>query len=199
MIITKAQLDTIVTIKTLHSNLGDLPNKIVELSGNIIDFNQHVNTLTNALDSYGQTNPELIFNLFKAYKQIKFREFLTYIMVTRFGYNANPIAYQPLTLMEGVENNYKLAVKAGTWSLAKSESNKISALCAEIEAMKVESSKDNRGKRPTQQRAEKYGWKKVAPSEGDPKTKQFEDQTYYWCTKHQAWTMHKDSKCNGIQ
>jgi hypothetical protein len=130
IIITKAQLDTIGTIETLRSNLGELPVKLVELSGNIIDFHQHVNTLTNALDSYGQAYPELIINLFKAYKQIEDREFLTYNMVTRFGYNANPTAYQARTLMEGVENNYKLAVEAGTWypNLAKNESNEIAAL-----------------------------------------------------------------------
>jgi hypothetical protein len=37
IIITKAQLDTIGTIETLRSNLGELPVKLVELSGNIID------------------------------------------------------------------------------------------------------------------------------------------------------------------
>jgi hypothetical protein len=123
IIITKAQLDTIGTLETWCSNLGELPVRLVDLSGNIIAFHQHVNTLTNALDSYGQTYPELIINLFKAYKQIEDREFSTYIMVTRIGYNANPNAYQSRNLMEGVKNNYKLAVEAGTWSpnLAKKQ------------------------------------------------------------------------------
>jgi hypothetical protein len=73
IIITKAQLDTIGTIEILRSNLGELPVKLVGLSGNIIDLHQHVNTLTNAVDSYGQSYLELIINLFKAYKQIKDR------------------------------------------------------------------------------------------------------------------------------
>jgi hypothetical protein len=121
-------------------------------------------------------------------------------METRFGYNANPNAYQACTLMEGVKNNYKLAVEAGTWlpNLAKNESNEIAALQAEIEAMKAVSGKETRDNRTDRNKAEKYAWKKVAPSEGDPKTKQFEEQTYHWCSKHKMWTMHKESECKGV-
>jgi hypothetical protein len=37
-IIAKAQLDTIGTVETLRNKLGELPVKLVELSGNIMDF-----------------------------------------------------------------------------------------------------------------------------------------------------------------
>jgi hypothetical protein len=89
-IITKAQMDTIGTVQTLRSAIGALPTKIVEMSANIEDFHQHVNTLTNTLDSYGQTYPKLIMNLFKSYTLIEDNEFKTYILYLRFGYNANP-------------------------------------------------------------------------------------------------------------
>jgi hypothetical protein len=51
-LITKAQLDTIGTVETLRASIGKLEVKIVELSGNIIEFHLHVNIITNALDSY---------------------------------------------------------------------------------------------------------------------------------------------------
>jgi hypothetical protein len=196
-IIMKAQLGTIGTIETLRSSLGELPVKLVELSGNIVDFHQHVNTLTNTLDLYGQAYPELIINLFKAYKQIEDNEFSTYVMITRFGYNTNPDAYQSRTLMEGVENTFKLAVEAGTWSpnLAKGESSEITALRAEVASVKANTNKEGKADR---NRLAKYAWKKVAPSEGDPKTKQFEDRAYNWCSKHKMWTMHKESECKGV-
>jgi hypothetical protein len=62
-LISKAQLDTMGTVEMLCSSLGELPTKIVELSGNIVNFHKHVNILLNALDSYRQAYPELIINL----------------------------------------------------------------------------------------------------------------------------------------
>lgn len=167
-IITKSQLDTISTVKTLRGRLGELPTKLVELSGNIIDFHQHVNTIMNALDSYSQVYPEVILNLFKAYKQIEEREFSTYIMITRHGYNANPMAYQPQTLMETVENHYKLAIESGTWesNLANKETSKIAALRSEIEALKANvTPNNNRMNNRVGPEKAKNRWKKIPPSE----------------------------------
>jgi hypothetical protein len=65
-IIAKTQLDTVGTVSTLRSSLGILDVKIVELTANIEAFHLHVNTITNALDSYGEPYPELVLNLFKA-------------------------------------------------------------------------------------------------------------------------------------
>jgi hypothetical protein len=73
VIISKAQLDTMDTVEIICSSLSDLPTKLVELSGNIVDFHQRVHTLMNALDSYGQAYPELILNLFKSYKMVEDR------------------------------------------------------------------------------------------------------------------------------
>jgi hypothetical protein len=202
-IIAKAQLDTIGTVETLRNKLGELPVKLVELSGNIMDFHQYVNTIMNALDSYNQTYPEIVSNLFKAYKIIEEREFATYIMITRHGYQANPLAYQPRLLMEGVENHYKLAIEAGTWdpNMVKKESAEITALKLEIEALRVEThknSKDKRGNAGRRTDKPKYEWKKIPPSEGEAKSKKFEDRTYHWCPNHKYWTMHTPEECKGV-
>jgi hypothetical protein len=201
-IIGKSQLDTIGTVETLRSRLGELPTKLVEMSGNIIDFHQHVNTVMNALDSYSQTYPEVILNLFKAYKQIEEREFATYIMITRHGYNANPAAYQPRTLMETVENHYKLAIESGTWeaNMVNKESSEIAALRSEIEALKAHAvpNNGNRANNRGRQEKAKNMWKKIPPSEGESKTKIFETRTYHWCPTHHAWTMHTPAECKGL-
>ena len=42
------------------------------------------------------------------------------------------------------------------------------------------------------------GWKKVAPKEGEPTTKQEGGKEWHWCSKHKAWTKHKESECKGI-
>jgi hypothetical protein len=207
-IITKAQLDTIGTVETLQASISKFETKIVELTGNIIEFHQHVNTITNSLDSYGQAYPELILNLFKAYNAVEDKEFTTYIMVTRFGYNANPIAYNARTLMDGVENIYKLRVESGTWKPSLiSPANDIQALQAQIIAL---SAQVNKNETPTssggggsrnakrQAKKEKDAWKAIPPGSNDPKTKSFEDRTYHWCPNHKMWTMHKPEDCQGI-
>jgi hypothetical protein len=207
-IITKAQLDTIGTVETLRASIGKFETKIVELTGNIIDFHQHVNTITNALDSYGQAYPELILNLFKAYNAVEDKEFTTYIMVTRFGYNANPAAYNARTLMDGVENIYKLRVESGTWKPSLvSPLNEIQALQAQVQALSAQINKNdtptsegNSSSRNAKRQAkkEKDAWKAVPPGANEVKTKSFENRTYHWCPNHKMWTMHKPEDCQGI-
>jgi hypothetical protein len=41
-------------------------------------------------------------------------------------------------------------------------------------------------------------WKKVVPKEGKPSTKQEGRKEWHWCSKHKAWTKHKESECKGI-
>jgi hypothetical protein len=205
-IISKAQLDTMGTVEMLRSSLGELPTKIVEVAGNIVEFHQHVNTLLNALDSYGQAYPELILNLFKAYKLIEDKEFSTFIMITRYGYIANPNGYNPRTLMEGVENDYKIRVESGTWSsnIEKKETTEIAALRAEISNLrqgttnKAQGGGGNDNNGAARRRREKNVWKKVPPAEGAAKTTTFEGRTYHWCGNHKMWTMHTEAECKGI-
>jgi hypothetical protein len=80
-IISKAQVDTVGTVHSLRNALGKLEIKIVECAGDIEKFHmQHVNTLTNALDAYGQVYPELIVNLFKSYiEDTKFSTYVQYV------------------------------------------------------------------------------------------------------------------------
>ncbi len=41
-------------------------------------------------------------------------------------------------------------------------------------------------------------WKKDAPKEGEPTTKQESGKKWHWCSKHKAWTKHKELECKGI-
>jgi hypothetical protein len=200
-IITKAQMDTIGTVQTLRSAIGVLPTKMVEMTADIETFHQHVNTITNALDSYGQLYPELIMNLFKAYALIEDNDFKTYVLYLRFGYNANPAGYNSRTLMNNVENAYKLRLEEGTWAPGiEKKTDEITALKAEIEAFKasIEDRKGNSGsgRSDNKARAEKYAWKKIPPASNDPKTKTFENRTYHWCGNHKSWTMHTEAQCD---
>jgi hypothetical protein len=199
-IITKAQMDTIGTVQTLRSAIGSLPTKMVELTANVEEFHQHVNTLANALDSYGQPYPELIMNLFKSYALIEDNDFKTYVLYLRFGYNANPEDCNSRTLMNNVENAYKLRVEEGTWTPGiDKKTDDITALKAEIEAFKTsinEKKERGSGRMDAKTRNEKYAWKKIPPSAGESKTKTFEERIYHWCGNHKMWTMHTEAQCD---
>jgi hypothetical protein len=74
-------LDTVGTVHSLRNALGKLEVKVIKCAGDIKKFHMYVNTLTNALDSYGQASPELVVNLFKWYETIedaKFNNFVQY-------------------------------------------------------------------------------------------------------------------------
>jgi hypothetical protein len=198
-IITEAHIDTVGTVEQYRKQLNHLPTKMVELSGNIIAFHQHVTTVTNALDSYGKDYPELILHLFEAYEKVEDHQFATYIMVTRFGYVANPDAYEARPLMQGVENLYKTRTQAGTWqpALAKQQISDLAALTAKIEAMVVNNNQGKKDRSKDQKNDPKHAWKYVVPKPGDPKTKEVGGRQYYWCPKHEYFTMHKPEECRG--
>jgi hypothetical protein len=120
-----------------RKQLGQLTVKIVELAGKILELHQHVNTLTRALDYNGKDYPELLLNLFDAYKKVKDKQFATYIMVTRFGYVSAPDTYIPRTLMNGVVNLYKMRVQTGTWQTAigSQQVTELAALASRFDSM----------------------------------------------------------------
>jgi hypothetical protein len=76
---------------------------------------------------------------------IEDKEFSTFVMITRYGYIANPAAYKPQTLIEGVESDYKNRVELGMWSpnLDKKEMSEIVALKAGILALKANTGTTN--------------------------------------------------------
>jgi hypothetical protein len=201
LIISKAQLDTIGTVETYRKAMRSFHTKIVEFSGYIRDFHQHVNNITNSLDSYGQTYPELQLNLLEAYDTIEDPQFNTFIMVTRFNYTANPALYDASAIMNAVENLYMMRVQAGTWTpgLQKQKLNDIAALTAKIDALTASSSKGGGGKgMSAKERAEKYAWKSIPPKDGES-TKVFEDRTYHWYEYHKMWAMHTPDSCQGAK
>jgi hypothetical protein len=190
-IIMKAQLDTVGTVETLRNAVSGFPVKLTELAGNIIDFHKYVNGIKGALDSYSESYPELISNLFKAYALVEDTEFQTYIMMTRFEYRRMPMNYNASVLMNGIENLYKIRIESGTWN--PSIANQVGDTKNTISAMtsSVENTRDKK-------RKEKYAWKKEVPKNGEATTKSFEGRVYHWCVNHKMWTMHKPEECKGV-
>jgi hypothetical protein len=131
IITSKAQIDTIATVYVLRAAGGNLSTKMVEMSGNITDFNNYVRNLDNTLKSYGETCPELMMNLFMAYEAIGDEKFAMYIGVKRNAWQEGTLqGLTSNTLMTNAENQYKVRIQQGKWQAPTKKDEQIVALKA---------------------------------------------------------------------
>jgi hypothetical protein len=169
----------------------------LKFSWNICEFHQYVDSITSALDSYGQNYPDLELSLLEAYETIEDTQFSMYIMITRFQHSVNPALYQSRTIMNGVENLYKVQVQAGTWNPAieKQKLQDIAVLNAKIDALTT--AMVNKVKSKSDKTPADKAWKKVPPKDGETQTT-YEGRVYYWCPNHKMWTMNTPAMCQGL-
>jgi hypothetical protein len=78
--IAKVHVDTKSTVNTLRGMITQLPDKMVELGGDIRKFNTYVKGIMLAMVSYNATYPEVEYNLFRAYRKVEDEIFHNYLM-----------------------------------------------------------------------------------------------------------------------
>jgi hypothetical protein len=83
LLVNKAQVDTIATVNMLRASITVLRNKMVEMVGNIVEFNNYVKHLENTLISYGERSDDLLMNVFLAYGSVEHEDFVAYIKAKR--------------------------------------------------------------------------------------------------------------------
>jgi hypothetical protein len=203
LLISKVQVDTISTVNVLRASISKLDTKIVEYKGDIKQFHTYVKTLKSSMESYGETYPELLVNLFSAYQTIEDDDFHAYIMMRKGMWEDGTITFTPNQLMSLVENHYKARVENGTWKMVTKKDERIVALEAQVLALASASNTSNNTKKTglsKEERDKKYAWKLIPPSSeaGMKEVKNFENRQYHWCTKHKAWTLHTDQECKGV-
>jgi CRISPR/Cas system-associated endoribonuclease Cas2 len=115
LIISKAQFDTVATINMLRTVMAKLPSKIVELSGNISEFNNHVKWLQNSFFSYGEIADGLLQNMIMAYEEVEDDDFVQYIKMKKNLWEEGQITLDAKSLMVNVENYYKIRIQQGKW------------------------------------------------------------------------------------
>jgi hypothetical protein len=196
-IIGKSTVDTAATVHVLRESVATLASKMVELGSNITAFNLHVTQVHNALLARGEAVPELLYNLFKAYKMCSDSTFATYIEMKQYSFNEGT----PMTvdlLMTIALNHYELKIENGTWSAMDQKDSKIFALTARLDELSKKPAPKQ--KAPKQQsNNDRYAWKLVPPKAGEKLTKTVSKKTYHWCPKHVAWTIHTAPECKLLE
>jgi hypothetical protein len=186
-------------------------NNIMEDSKNdILAFNTKVRLLLNqyvANTGYEYDRGILLNGLFEAYKMPTNQEFVNFIVRVEQDHNFNIKITTSDVLMEAALKLYQTKTVDGSWDQLSLDQKQAINLMAQINSFRaqltpsrVQGGKGDRHGNKTQEdrMRKKYEeaptWKKKKPE--DINAPHIEDgRTYYWCTKHQMFTIHKSADC----
>jgi hypothetical protein len=209
IIIREAQIDTRATVLHIRGKLSSLDSYISTISFDIIKFNEYVKDLIDSLAARGEITQDLLANLFKAYKSVKDRDFITYIKKKEDEYEEGQDVDVDMLMLQA-SNKYKTMIQTGTWNAPSPEEEKILALETQLERLKKKKEtpfKDKKGgrdgkkggKKKDKQRPGKPAWMgKPPPDAHKNKPKMVNGKTYWWCSKHKSWGIHKEADCAGL-
>jgi hypothetical protein len=202
-IIDDTYANTATNTALARRNLANLRDYIKTIPDqNITTFHQYVKENLQELEAANETTTDLLVNLFAAYREVKDLRFTGYVqpIQDRHYDGREPQNANGLTLMTTVENYYKGMVKDGIWMKRVDEQETIIALKAQLamgrnrDRRNTRQNKDNKDKNKT-----KEAWKTIPPKEGESGKKVVEIKgkkfTYYWCSHHRKYTMHKPQEC----
>jgi hypothetical protein len=204
VIVRESHNDTNATVKFIRERLSSLDTYMTTVDSDITKFNQHVQSNIIALHARGETTHDLLSNLFKGYAAASDRAFVAYIAKKEDEYEEGT-NIEPKKLMQLALNKYNTLKEAGKWKAPSDEESKILALTAELNKLKKKSGNSSKGTKKKDvtsnnkktERLPKPKWMSEPPKSGDPKTKIVDKKTYHWCPKHESWTRHHPSECQG--
>jgi len=160
------------------------------------------------LTARGETTQDLLANLFKAYKAVSDREFVSYIRKKEDEYEEG-VNVNTDHLMLLADNKFRTMREAKSWNAPSPEEEKILALETQIQKLRREKNKpkpeggkkgkDKRGKKKgKKEKKEGSKWMKIPPSNANKdKPKTVKGKDYFWCAKHAKWAGHITSACQG--
>ena len=217
-IISKSHIDTNATVSTVRMRLDSLDKYMEKIDSNIKEFNHYVKEQLDALAARGHIQDEnaLLFNIIKGYMAADDKDFRDYIMRKQQDYNEGD-DITPDHLMELAENMYNKAQEQEKWRMQTDEQKQIVALTAKVEGLeksnkalkkKVKAKGRNTLEHNTNQSTQEVDkqikkdkkksvprWKLIKPTDGKT-TMTRNGKTYYWCSNHNMWCVHKPSECN---
>ena len=213
-IIILTRVDNPASTMHIREMLIESKRKLLQLKGNITEFNQWVRKQMGRLYAREQEAVNLIYYLWKAYKAAPDEEFAVYIKDLKSQADDGRATYTAEDLMVRVENKYeaRLLDDENTWGKPTEEQEKIVAMTAEINSLKKEcrgtaeknsktamkekkpAAKKTKDQKKTKEATkkkstDKWAWKNKPPKDNDSKednafVKSFEGKKYIWCTNH---------------
>ena len=228
-LMSKAAIDTRVTLSHIRENLSNLDTYMTTIASNITSFNEYVKEQRLNLAARGGVTHDLMTNLWKAYSVASDHDFVQYIRRKKDLYDEGA-EMSPDSLMRDAENKYKTLLQEERWNSMSAEQTQIIALSAQIKKLSDDrvklsgKSKRNRNKNKDAEKSpakaksgkgkgkgnkrrgknkvsEKWAWKRNPPKEGEEDEKIVNDTKYYWCPHHSLWTLtrHTNENCDVLK
>jgi hypothetical protein len=209
LLMQTAVVDTVATAEFYRANLSSLDTYVATVDSNIEIFNQYVKTQLAGLKARGETTNDLLTNLFKAYLNVSDEAFVRYIELKKIAFEDGQ-EIKPDALMSLALNKYATLKQQGKWKALTPTDEKLVALSAQFKEIKdknlkltsalkkaLKSRGKDKGSKAERDKKKKQNqeWKKIPPKDGEAKQKSVGKNTYHWCDKHKAWTVHKPEDC----
>ena len=139
-IIILTRVDNPASTMHIREMLIESKQKLLQLKGNITEFNQWVRKQMGRLHAREQEAVDLLYYLWKAYKAAPDEEFVVYIKDLKSQADDGRATYTAEDLMVRAENKYeaRLLDDENTWGKPTDEQEKIVAMTAEITVLKKE-------------------------------------------------------------
>lgn len=207
IIIGKSSVDTKAKVLLLRTEISALPHKMIELKGDVMEFNLYVQMKRDDLLGRGPSVDEIIAHVFAAYLRVPDENFVRYIQSKKDQYEEDGnittdelmslalVKYELIKQQTAVDSEGDERIVALNTSLApNNELGWIVSMEAKMQLMQDQLTKAQ-GKKKPWKKNDNHAWKKVKPKDGEPRVKVVSGRTYNWCRFHEAWTMHLEADC----
>ena len=192
--------------------------------GDVSKLCEHTRQLMYELNATGETTNDLLANLLEALKEAPDSNFQRWLSNQVDLWSMRKLDWKAdgSEIMEEAENYYREALSTHKWGRKaqrldtvyafKAEGSEtedeepdgtnqgetIKALTAKLKTLEAKSANWSDSKSDSN-KDDKWAWKLTPPKDGEATTKKVtvdgRTKTYYWCTYHHQWTIHKPSEC----
>lgn len=187
-LITLVAIETRATVANLLRSLQTLEKLMEDCKSDIKAFNTGVNTILIGLRARRAPIPDIVTNLFTAYKSCADAVFVAYIDRKEEAYEDRTLDVDAPTLMTMAYEKYKVLEGKGQWMKKTDQELKFIAMEAQLQAnAKTKTPADNgkkTGKPGGRPNDAKWAWKSIIKPGDENKEKTFEGKVYVHCPFH---------------
>ena len=191
-LIQMVNVDTRCFVDNILEKLNNMLPLMDEAKSDIAVFNATIDGLIDAMNTREARLPDIIPQLFKAYKSCGDEKFVNYIIAKHDGYLDRTVDYSYETLMKLALEKFKTIGK--DWCKKSERELEFIAMQGQITQLKLaqnpRSTKQPHsgggGADPAKKNRHqgKFAWKGIAPKPGEPQEKTVNGKVYIYCPNH---------------
>jgi hypothetical protein len=190
-LIQLVNVDTRSFVANVLARLNDLPALMEASTSDIELFNAGVDELIDALETRRASIPDIVPQLFRAYKSCADEAFVRYITAKQDSYLDRTINITYQDLMQVALEKFKTIQGDKQWCQKSARDLEFIAMQSQLNQLKqnAKPTKPPKGKTPDGQDKSnrlkgKFAWKGIAPKHGEPQEKTVNGKHYIYCPHH---------------